>query len=79
MYSHAQLTVICMYIFLLQPEGDGQGLTVFLENSESAKDVWALSDSFALEPIWYEGRIEIKGSELADDTIYRVIFIFKRF
>ena len=47
-------------------------MTVFLENSVSSKDVWALSDSWTNEPKWNEGRIEINGDELADDTKYKV-------
>ena len=57
---------------LLQTSGDGESLTVFLENSDSAKDVWALTDSWSEEPIWTEGRVEIKASELSDDSKYRV-------
>ena len=43
-----------------------------MENSVSSKDVWALSDSWTNEPKWNEGRIEINGDELADDTKYKV-------
>ena len=66
------------YFFFLQPGGDGQALTVFLENSVSAKDVWALSDSWTNEPKWNEGRIEINGDELADDTKYKVRLDFDK-
>ena len=60
------------FTLFIQPGGDGQALTVFLENSVSSKDVWALSDSWTNEPKWNEGRIEINGDELADDTKYKV-------
>ena len=59
-------------IWILQPGGDGQGLTVFLENSVSAKDVWTLTDSWSDQTGWIDGRVEIKASELAGDTIFRV-------
>jgi hypothetical protein len=49
-----------------------------LENSVSAKDVWALSDSWNNEPKWNEGRIEINGDELADDTKYKVRLDFDK-
>ena len=62
-------------VVLLQTSGDGESLTVFLENSDSAKDVWALTDSWSEEPIWTEGRVEIKASELSDDSKYRVRYI----
>ena len=61
-----------IYIWILQPGGDGQGLTVFLENSVSAKDVWTLTDSWSDQTGWIDGRVEIKASELAGDTIFRV-------
>ena len=57
---------------ILQPGGDGQALTVFLENSVSAKDVWTLTDSWSDQTGWIDGRVEIKASELAGDTIFRV-------
>ena len=60
-------------IYILQPGGDGQGLTVFLETSVSAKDVWTLTDSWSDQTGWFDGRVEIKASELAGDTIFRVI------
>ena len=59
-------------VWILQPGGDGQGLTVFLENSVSAKDVWTLTDSWSDQTGWIDGRVEIKASELAGDTIFRV-------
>ena len=59
-------------VWILQPGGDGQGLTVFLENSVSAKDVWTLKDSWSDQAGWIDGRVEIKASELAGDTIFRV-------
>ena len=59
-------------VWILQPGGDGQGLTVFLENSVSAKDVWTLKDSWSDQTGWIDGRVEIKASELAGDTIFRV-------
>ena len=45
-----------------------------LENSESAKDVWALTDSWGGEPGWFEGSVEVKASELASiaDNMFRV-------
>ena len=63
---------IFLNAILLQTSGDGESLTVFLENSDSAKDVWALTDSWSDEPLWNEGRVEIKASELSDDSKYRV-------
>ena len=57
---------------ILQPGGDGQALTVFLENSVSAKVVWTLTDSWSDQTGWIDGRVEIKASELAGDTIFRV-------
>ena len=47
-------------------------MTVFLENSESAKDVWALTDSWGGETGWFEGSVELKASELAGDNMFRV-------
>ena len=38
----------------------------------SAKDVWTLTDSWSDQTGWIEGRVEIKASELAGDTIFRV-------
>ena len=43
----------------------------------SAKDVWALSDSWSDDTGWIEGSVEIKASELAGDTIFRVIYYFE--
>ena len=38
----------------------------------SAKDVWTLTDSWSDQYGWIDGRVEIKASELAGDTIFRV-------
>ena len=38
----------------------------------SAKDVWTLTDSWSDQTGWIEGRVVIKASELAGDTIFRV-------
>ena len=61
----------------MQPSGEGESLTVFLENSDSAKDIWALTDSWSDEPLWSEGRVEIKATELSEDTKYRVRYSFQ--
>ena len=65
-----------VFYSLFQPGNNGQALTVFLENSVSAKDVWALSDSWSDQTGWIDGRVEIKASELAGDTIFRVSLNF---
>ena len=62
----------------LQTAGEGEALTVFLENTDSAKDIWALPDSWSDEAIWTEGRVEIKATELSEDSVYRVSPVFER-
>ena len=67
------LILCCNYFFFIpQVEGEGESLTIFLENTDSTKDIWALPDSWQTEPLWYEGRVEIKANELSEDTKYRV-------
>ena len=62
--------------FFKQSGGGGQSLTVFLENSESAKEVWSLTDSWSgSDQInWVEGSVEIKASELAGDNMFKVSY-----
>ena len=62
----------------LQTAGEGESLTIFLENTDSAKDIWGLPDSWSDEAIWSEGRVEIKATELSEDSVYRVSLVLER-
>ena len=56
----------------MQTEGEGETLDVIIENENGESEVlWSLQDSWSIEQVWSEGRIELKREEF-DDKLYRV-------
>ena len=57
-------------------------LTIFIENKDGKirQVLWQLNDAVENdEQKWMEARVQIKGSELSNDNIYKVIIIWSTF
>ena len=60
-------------VFLFQTEGEGEELGIAIADKNEEPELrWFLTDSFPKEnpsdhPQWYQGRIELRPTELPDD------------
>ena len=55
-------------LFYMQPEGSGERLGIAIaDKDEEAELRWFLTDSYTNENKWYQGRFEVRPTELPDD------------
>ena len=70
---------------LFQPEGEGEQLGIAIGDKDEEPELrWFLPDSFTTSnpsdhPQWYQGRIEVRPTELPDDEFadYQVCILHK--